>query len=83
MPDEPAILVQFSNAFIHANHKDMARFSSEADSGYLIVCGLLKDWMGALENQGHREDQEMRIDSAQQASGTIPIDTAAMNEKSN
>jgi protein SERAC1 len=56
VPKESAILAQYSNASIHANHMDMARFSSEADNGYLSICGVLKDWIDTLEKLVDEDD---------------------------
>ncbi len=63
VPEESAILEQYSNASIHANHMDMARFGSETDNGYLAVCGVLKDWINALEQVVDEDPQKTLLDS--------------------
>jgi NACHT domain len=67
VPEESAILEQYSNASIHGNHMDMARFSSGMDSGFLAVCGVLKDWINALESM--EEGDQVRSGKGQDAKG--------------
>lgn len=56
VPEESAILEQYSNVSIRANHMDMARFGSVTDSGYLAVCGALKDWVVVIEESISEND---------------------------
>jgi protein SERAC1 len=49
VPDESAILEQYSNLSIHGNHMDMTKFSASTDNGYRAVCGVLKDWINQIE----------------------------------
>ncbi|KAH6668689.1 hypothetical protein B0J14DRAFT_546785 [Halenospora varia] len=49
VPEESAILEQYPNLPIHANHSDMTKFSGVNDPGYVSVCGRLKNWVNKLE----------------------------------
>ena len=69
VPEESAILEQYSNASIHANHMDMAKFDGETDVGYLAVCGVLKDWIDKLVD---KKDQKSGPDSDGDASEALP-----------
>ena len=72
VPEESAILEQYSNASIHANHMEMARFSSETDNGYIAVCGVLKDWIDALEKPV--EDLKRPLDNGEDVKTAFPTD---------
>jgi hypothetical protein len=80
VPEESAILEQYSNASIHANHMDMARFSSEADNGYLAVSGVLKGWIDALEKPVDEDDQKSRFDSDYNTKDALPTERTSANE---
>jgi hypothetical protein len=50
-----AILTAHPHIGIHANHMDMARFSSGDDPGFLSIAGELQRWMQELESSAGRQ----------------------------
>jgi hypothetical protein len=80
VPEESAILEQYSNAPIHANHMEMARFSSETDTGYLAICGVLNDWIDALDRLVNEDDQKNCLDNNQDTKEAFPVEEASANE---
>ncbi|KAI9794399.1 MAG: hypothetical protein M1816_005468 [Peltula sp. TS41687] len=48
VPKHSAIIPGYSSYGIHANHMDMARFSSSEDDGYKAVCGEIRRWVKRL-----------------------------------
>ncbi|PVH71701.1 hypothetical protein DL98DRAFT_520934 [Cadophora sp. DSE1049] len=51
VPEESAILEQYPNLPIHANHSDMTKFTGETDPGFASVCGRLKTWIDKLQGE--------------------------------
>jgi protein SERAC1 len=49
VPKDSAILPQYPNASIHANHRGMTQFKGANDSGYVAVSSLLSDWADNLK----------------------------------
>ncbi len=48
VPQDSAILPQYPNTSIHANHTDMTKFSGPNDAGYIAVSSVLRDWVEEL-----------------------------------
>jgi protein SERAC1 len=46
---ESAVLRGYRNCSIHANHRDMTKFSGSTDIGYTQVRATLTGWVGALQ----------------------------------
>jgi hypothetical protein len=46
---DSAILPQYPNASIHANHRGMTQFKGANDSGYVAVSSLLSNWVEDLK----------------------------------
>jgi len=67
--EESAILEQYSNASIYANHIDMARFENEANVGFLAVCGVLKDWIKKMVD---KSEQKSIFDANVDAKESVP-----------
>ncbi|KAK2746828.1 hypothetical protein FQN57_002870 [Myotisia sp. PD_48] len=67
---ESATLAGWPQMSIHANHRDMARFSSPDDQGYQRICGELKRWTQHLGNHtdsGFSGSDIQDVESAQSA----------------
>jgi hypothetical protein len=80
VPEESAILEQYSNASIHANHMDMAKFDNEADVGYLAVCGVLKDW---IDNLVDGSDRKIGVDGDSGAEEALPRTSISKSDSRN
>ena len=50
VPRESAILPAYTSIGIHADHKQMARFSSAADPGFLNLTAEIDRWTKAILN---------------------------------
>lgn len=49
VPKESVILPGYNYASVHANHKDMAKFETEQDPGYLTVLAELERWTKEIQ----------------------------------
>lgn len=45
MPKDSAILPGYIPIGIHGNHRDMTKFTSPDDPGFVAVCGELRRWI--------------------------------------
>ena len=48
MPKDSAILPEYIQIGIHADHLDMTKFSTAEDPGFIAVCGELCQWIKQL-----------------------------------
>ena len=46
VPDTSAILKQYPNSSVKANHKEMTKFNGSDDPGFHSVKGILTEWLG-------------------------------------
>lgn len=58
VPTESAVLRQYPNNSIDANHMDMTKFGGGNDAGYSSVRGVLKEWLKLLE-QTNKENSSI------------------------
>jgi hypothetical protein len=52
VPPESAILRQYENVQITADHSGMTKFDGRLDAGYLSVLGRLQTWVARLNASG-------------------------------
>ena len=52
MPPESAILRQYENVQITADHSGMTKFYGKLDAGYSSVLGRLQTWVARLNASG-------------------------------
>ena len=68
VPRHSAILPQYGNQGIHANHIGMTKFSSRSDQGYQNVSGQLRIWRMEIEEiitrKTDRNDHRLLPDSS-------------------
>ena len=51
--DGSAILRGYGSCSIHANHRDMTKFSGRSDAGYGQLLGVLRRWIQDYESRPH------------------------------
>ncbi|SPO01801.1 uncharacterized protein DNG_04474 [Cephalotrichum gorgonifer] len=54
VPQDSAILPGYPTIGIHSNHRDMTKFSSEDDPGFVAICGELRRWVKGADGAGKR-----------------------------
>jgi len=71
VPEESAILEQYPNLPIHANHSDMTKFASEADPGFVSVCGRLKTWIDELQKKKEGTTEAQKKEEAKEGNSRV------------
>ncbi|PSN64914.1 hypothetical protein BS50DRAFT_677808 [Corynespora cassiicola Philippines] len=83
VPDQSAILPQYPNQSIQADHSGMTKFKSRTDPGYVQVSGILWLWVQEIENsrQSTASQRQSLHESQQDRTNNIQRDEIAQRNK--
>ncbi|KAI1853349.1 hypothetical protein JX266_002055 [Neoarthrinium moseri] len=71
VPHSSAVLHGYTSIGVHSHHKDMVRFSSLDDPGFISVSGELERWARGLNASDHNKRKELMLE-AWTSSGSRP-----------
>jgi len=63
--DRSAIIHGYGSCSIHANHRNMTKFSGRSDVGYGQVLGVLKRWLHVETQEIHKESKSESVQGRQ------------------
>ena len=71
---ESAILPGYDNCSIHADHRNMTRFTGRADEGYGQVRGVLQRWARSYEESGLNAAEAENVSTGNVPTESVPTE---------
>ena len=83
MPEESATLPNYPKLSIHADHREMCKFSDEKDGNYRKIAEVLERWAKELKEEVKVEDEKPVCSSPNLHGFEADLDTSPQRSQAN